>query len=152
MYFAAVPRHHLPAPRRDRDILRGADFPIKDFDWRTLTIRRAVIVRTDSTSSNGYTGHRAAPAGMVDAEFLQCVVLNGVPLSPAPGVRRVGGASEDAPTRGRSGIHVGWECGTIGYHGGRKNLQSGSGRRSDRRLALIPRASTETLGRPASRT
>ena len=43
--YSRLFRHHLPAPPRFRDILRGAAtaLPINAFDWRTLTIRRAVI-------------------------------------------------------------------------------------------------------------
>ena len=135
--YSRLFRHHLPAPPRFRDILRGAAtaLPINAFDWRTLTIRRAVIDADRFHLVSDILDIRAAPDGMVDAELLAgwsrtaSAVLRH-PLVPLPLARPlayveawiVGGASvglisaTKTPRHPRE-AHVGWECGTIGYHG-----------------------------------
>ena len=135
--YSRLFRHHLPEPPRFRDILRGAAtaLPINAFDWRTLTIRRAVIDADRFHLVSDILDIRAAPDGMVNAELLAgwsrtaSAVLRH-PLVPLPLARPlayveawiVGGASvglisaTKTPRHPRE-AHVGWECGTIGYHG-----------------------------------
>ena len=135
--YSRLFRHHLPEPPRFRDILRGAAtaLPINAFDWRTLTIRRAVIDADRFHLVSDILDIRAAPDGMVNAELLAgwsrtaSAVLRH-PLVPLPLARPlayveawiVGGASvglisaTKTPRYPRE-AHVGWECGTIGYHG-----------------------------------
>ena len=135
--YSRLFRDHLPAPPRFDAIRRGAAtaLPIKAFDWRTLTIRRAVIDADRFHLVSDILDIRAAPDGMVDAELLAgwsrtaSAVLRH-PLVPLPLARPLayveawidGGASvglisaTKTPRHPRE-AHVGWECGTIGYHG-----------------------------------
>ncbi len=142
--YSRLFRHHLPAPPRFRDIQRGAAtaLPIKDFDWRTLTIRRAVTDADRFHLVSDILDIRAAPDGMVDAELLAgwsgtaSAVLRHQ-LVPLPLARPlayveawiVGGASVGLVTTLVPGTavaatpdflgeaHVGWRSSTIGYHG-----------------------------------
>ena len=100
--YSRMFRGHLPAPPRFRDIRGGAAtaLPIKDFDWRTLTIRRAVIDADRFHLVSSELDIRAAPAdrrGMVDTYLTgwepNCARRAQTPAGPvaarpAPGVRR----------------------------------------------------------------
>jgi hypothetical protein len=69
--YSRLFRHHLPAPPiRDIQCSAATALPIKDFDWRTLTIRRAVIDADRFHLVSDILDIRAEPDGMVDAELL----------------------------------------------------------------------------------
>ena len=152
--YSRMFRGHLPAPPRFRDIRGGAAtaLPIKDFDWRTLTIRRAVIDADRFHLVSSELDIRAAPAdrrGMVDtyltgwnrtAPAVLRHQLVPLPLAgPLAYVEAwiVGGASVGlvsatrTPRYPREAGHVGWRGGTIGYHGddGRIYRSDQTGRR-----------------------
>ncbi len=137
--YSRLFRDHLPAPPRFRDIRRGAAtaLPIKAFDWRTLTIRRAVIDADRFHLVSEELNIRAAPAdrrGMLDtivtgrSRTVSAVLRH--PLVPLPLARPlayveawiVGGASvglinaTETPSY-PSQAHIGWRSDAIGWHG-----------------------------------
>ena len=161
--YSRMFRGHLPAPPRFRDIRGGAAtaLPIKDFDWRTLTIRRAVIDADRFHLVSSELDIRAAPAdrrGMVDTYLTgwnrTAPAVLRHQLVPLPLARPlayveawiVGGASVGlvsatrTPRYPREAGHVGWRGGTIGYHGddGRIYRADQTGRRFGQTFGFDP--------------
>lgn len=125
--YSRLFRHHLPATA----------LPITAFDWRTLTIRRAVIDADRFHLVSDILDIRAEPDGMVDAELLAgwsrtaSAVLRHhlVPLQLARPLAYVealivGGASVGLinATQSRTPdypleAHIGWRADAVGWHG-----------------------------------